>query len=291
MWTNATLIAGPTASGKSALAIEIARKKKGVVINTDSMQVYDVLRLLTARPDDDELDQAPHFLYGHKAPSAPYSTGHWLNDVARLLPELDKDQHAVFVGGTGLYFRALLGGLSPIPEIDEAIRLRLRTQLEEQGAQELHKALQSKDPEAAQSLNVSDGQRIVRALEVLEASGKSILYWQNQKGRQLVDPEKIDRIVLETDRAMLRQRIDNRFDQMVELGAIDEVNAIKSLALPASMPAMKAIGVQQLSAYLDEKQSLDEAIELSKIATRQYAKRQMTWFRNQLDENWRRMAV
>ncbi|MEM7289604.1 MAG: tRNA (adenosine(37)-N6)-dimethylallyltransferase MiaA [Pseudomonadota bacterium] len=291
MWTNATLIAGPTASGKSALAIDIARQKQGVIINTDSMQVYDVLRLLTARPDDEELDQAPHFLYGHCAPSDQYSTGHWLKDVAKTLAKLEKTQHVVFVGGTGLYFRALQGGLSPMPEIDDVVREKWRSRFEEQGASELHRILQSQDPAAAQSLNPSDGQRILRALEVLETTGKSIHYWQNQKGSALVKHETIERIVLEPVRDALRQRIDKRFDQMVELGATEEVQAMKSLHLPASMPAMKAIGVQQLSAYLDGGLALDEAIELSKIATRQYAKRQMTWFRNQLDENWIRKAV
>lgn len=291
MWTNATLIAGPTASGKSALAIDIARQKQGVIINTDSMQVYDVLCLLTARPDDDELNQAPHFLYGHRAPSDPYSTGHWLKDVTKTLAKLEKEQHVVFVGGTGLYFRALMGGLSPMPEIEDVIRDNWRMRFEEQSAPELHNILLSRDPAAAQTLNPSDGQRILRALEVLEATGKSILYWQNQEGHELVNPKTIERIVLEPDRAALRQRIDDRFDQMVELGAIDEVKAIKSLNLPTSMPAMKAIGVQQLSSFLDGELALKEAIELSKIATRQYAKRQMTWFRNQLDENWLRKAV
>jgi len=291
MWTNATLIAGPTASGKSAHAIKIARQKDCVIINADSMQVYDVLQLLTARPDQAELEQAPHYLYGHRAPGDQYSTGHWLKDVSKALPKIDQDRHLVFVGGTGLYFRALLGGLSPMPEIDEQIRQRWRARLDEQGAPELHRILQSQDPVAAQMLNPSDGQRIVRALEVFESSGKPIHFWQNQKGLQLVDPDRVERIVLQPDRAALRQRIDRRFDQMVELGAIEEVKAIRCLELPDSFPAMKAIGVQQLSAFLDGDLPLEEAIELSKIATRQYAKRQMTWFRNQLDEKWHRIAV
>lgn len=291
MLTNATLIAGPTASGKSALAIKIAQQKNGVIINTDSMQVYDVLSLLTARPDVSELDQAPHFLYGHRAPSDQYSTGHWLKDVSQILREIDNDQHAVFVGGTGLYFRALLGGLSPMPEIDELVRQHWRSQLQEEGAAALHRILQSRDPIAANSLNPSDGQRVARALEVLEVSGKSILFWQSQKGFQLVEPDKVQKIILDPDRGDLRERINMRFDQMLELGAIEEVKSLRVLNLPDSMPAMKAIGVQQLSAFLDGTLPLEEAIELSKIATRQYAKRQMTWFRNQLGENWSRMSV
>lgn len=291
MLSNATLIAGPTASGKSALALEIAQQNDGVIINADSMQVYDTLQLLTARPDRSELDQAPHYLYGHRPPSDQYSTGHWLNDVSQILSILKNDQHAVFVGGTGLYFRALLGGLSPIPEVDDSIRKRWRAQLNEEGSVALHHILQSRDPEAAASLKPSDGQRIARALEVLDASGKSILFWQTQRGRQLVDPDRAQKIVLDPERTDLRQRIDRRFDQMVELGAIEEVRALRALELPQSMPAMKAIGVQQLSAYLDGTLPLDEAMERSKIATKQYAKRQMTWFRNQLDENWRRMGT
>ena len=210
-FNNATLIAGPTASGKSALAIKIAHQKNGVIINTDSMQVYDIMSLLTARPDACELKAVPHFLYGHRAPSVEYSTGHWLKDVAQILPEIDSNQHAVFVGGTGLYFRALLGGLSPMPEIDETVRQHWRSRLQEDGAAVLHQILQLQDPTAAGSLNPSDGQRIARALEILEVSGKSILYWQTQKGHQLVDPNKADKIVLEPDRGELHRRIDNRF--------------------------------------------------------------------------------
>lgn len=291
MLTNVTLIAGPTASGKSALAIDIAQRNNGVIINTDSMQVYDVLSVLTARPSADELRQAPHLLYGHKAPSDQYSTGHWLKDVSQILRDLDHHQHAVFVGGTGLYFRALMGGLSPMPEIDAVAREHWRAELQEKGAEDLHRILQSSDPEAAKTLNPSDGQRIARALEVLQTSGKSILHWQTQRGPQLIDPNEATKIVLGPDRADLRKRIDSRFDQMIELGAFEEVKSLLALELPNSMPAMKAIGVQQLSAFLDGDLALEEAIERSKIATRQYAKRQMTWFRNQLDENWRRMVV
>lgn len=291
MWSNATLIAGPTASGKSAYAIDIARQKDGVIINADSMQVYDVLRILTARPDDHDLEQVPHYLYGHKAPSDDYSTGHWLSDVSQTLQALDKDLHVVFVGGTGLYFKALLGGLSPMPAIDNTLREHWRSRLREEGPQELHRLLQSRDPAAAEMFETSDGQRIVRALEVLEESGKSIVYWQKQPGIQLVDPETTEQIVLEPDRSALRERIDRRFDQMVETGAIEEVKALNALKIPNSMPAMKSIGVPQIRAYLAGTLPLGEAIERSKTSTRQYAKRQSTWFRNQLDEKWRRVSA
>jgi tRNA dimethylallyltransferase len=288
-WRNATLLAGPTASGKSSLALDIAQKKNGVIINTDSMQVYALLRVLTARPDVEDEKVVPHHLYGHIHPSEPYSTGNWLRDVEALLASLSPDQHVIFVGGTGLYFRALLGGLSPMPEVSDDIRQYWRERLNNEGAARLHQVLTDKDAAVAETLNPSDGQRIARALEVVDATGKSIGWWQNQKGFPLVDPGQAERLVIAPDRKILKQRIATRFDQMMDEGALAEVEALNELGLSDSMPAMKAIGVQQLSDYIEGEKTLDEAIELSKIATRQYAKRQMTWFRNQLDDSWQRL--
>ena len=286
MWKNATLIAGPTASGKSALALELARQKDSVIINADSMQVYDILQILTARPSETEMCEIAHFLYGHIAPGADYSTGHWIDDVKAVLRKLELNRHAIFVGGTGLYFRALLGGLSPMPQIPEEIRERWRSARKMEGLEAVYRRLQEVDPDVAKTLKPGDGQRILRALEVFEASGKSILHWQGQAGTPLVDPDAVERIVFNPDRAALHQRIERRFDQMIALGALDEVKAIRALDLPTSTSAMKAIGVRQLSDYLDGKMTLTEAVELSKIATRQYAKRQITWFKNQFGEDW-----
>ncbi len=289
---NAILITGPTASGKSALAVELAKQHDGVVINADSMQVYDTLRVLTARPSDEDMEGVPHHLYGHVPAGAAYSTGAWLRDVTALLPRIRaKGKLPVFVGGTGLYFKALTGGLSQMPAIPEEIRQRLRARLLEEGPEGLHAELAGADPAVAASLNVQDGQRIVRALEVFEATGQSIADFQGQAGPVIVDPDTARKIVVLPDRAVLHQRINGRFAKMLEQGAEDEVKALLALGLSSEMPVMKAIGVSQIAAMLRGEMGRDEVIERGAAATRQYAKRQMTWFRNQMDESWERLAV
>ena len=195
----------------------------------------------------------------------------------------------IVVGGTGLYFRALLQGLSAMPPVPDEIRARWRAALVEQGAPALHAILQERDPHAAGSIRPTDGQRIVRALEVHDASGLPISHWQRQTGKPLVDKESARLIVIEPDRAELGRRINARFDGMVKAGAIEEARGIAALGVDAAMPAMKAIGVRELLAADRGETSLEEAIEKSKTATRQYAKRQSTWFRNQLDANWQRI--
>jgi tRNA dimethylallyltransferase len=284
---NAILIAGPTASGKSALALKLARGRDGFIVNADSMQVYDVLNLLTARPQADDLATVPHFLYGHVPPSEAYSTGRWLEDVEAVLnrPEL-KGRTPVFVGGTGLYFRALLGGLSEMPDVPEEIRAHWRQRLAVDGAEALHEELVRMDPVAGGVLRPSDGQRIVRALEVMAASGRSIYDWQKERGRALVDAASAQKLVILPDREWLAGRISQRFDLMMEGGAIDEVKALLGLKLPQELPAMKAIGVREIGAALAGQITFDEATDRATAATRQYAKRQMTWFRNQLDDGW-----
>ncbi len=288
MIEGAVLIAGPTASGKSRLAMEIASQTGGVIVNTDSMQVYSQLRVLTARPADEDLAAAPHLLYGHADPSIAYSTGQWVRDVARLA-EAGKfaSRPAIFVGGTGLYFRALTEGLSEMPDVPEAIRSHWRSRLQEEGPAELHKVLAVADPLTAAQLRPNDGQRIVRALEVLEASGRSIRDWQMEKGTPLVNPASARRLVLNIDRALLRERINTRFDQMVEGGALDEVRTLLTRGLDPALPAMRAIGVPELADYLREKLTLGKSVDRAKIATAQYAKRQMTWFRNQMGAEWK----
>ena len=285
---GAILIAGPTASGKSALALHMAKKTGGFIVNTDSMQVYDVLDLLSARPQSDELREAEHFLYGHVAPSVSYSTGKWFADVEALLSRADlRTRTPIFVGGTGLYFRALLGGLSQMPEVPADVREHWRNRMSEEGAEALHSALTELDPEIAATLRPTDSQRIVRALEVFEGTGKSLLHWQKNTGTALVDDASATKIVLLPDRKWLGERIAQRFNLMWDHGALDEVRVLNALHLDPALPAMKAIGVREISAFFAGEMTREDAIERSIIATRQYAKRQSTWFRNQLDESWK----
>jgi tRNA dimethylallyltransferase len=289
---DAILIAGPTASGKSAFALELARRTGGPIVNADSMQVYSVLNGLTARPGPADLQAAPHHLYGHVPPGAHYSAGLWLADVKRLRDEgVFQGKRPIFVGGTGLYFRALSEGLSEMPEVPPTVRNLWRYRLAEEGASRLHTVLMREDPAAASMLRASDGQRIVRALEVLQASGRSILEWQSERGRPLVDRSSASCFVIEADRATLIRQIDLRFDRMLDQGALQEVEALMALGLGPDLPAMKAIGVPELKSAIAGVISFDEAIERAKIATRQYAKRQATWFRHQLGSEWRRISL
>lgn len=289
---NAILIAGPTASGKSKLALDLADRLGGAIVNTDSMQVYGVLDVLTARPDADDLKRAPHHLYGHVPPTCAYSTGAWLRDVTQLIDGGGLEKlRPIFVGGTGLYFRALTGGMSEMPDIPAEIRDRWRGALRDEGAEALHRQLGGRDPGAAARLRPADGQRIVRALEVLEASGRSILEWQGRRGQPLVERSSAQCMVIEPDREALGARIDMRFDAMLERGALDEVRELLGLEPDPSLPAMKAIGVRELQSALAGETGFPEAIERAKIATRQYARRQSTWFRNQLGPEWKRLAL
>ncbi len=289
---NAILITGPTASGKSALAVELARRHDGAVVNADSMQVYDTLQVLTARPSEEEMQGVPHHLYGHVPAGAAYSTGAWLRDVAALLPALmAAGRLPVFVGGTGLYFKALTGGLSDMPEIPEALREELRTRLLQDGPDGLHAELAEADPAMAASLNRQDGQRIVRALEVMKATGRSIADFQGRSGPEVIDATQARKIVVLPDRAVLHQRINGRFEKMLQQGAEEEVRALLALGLPAEAPVMKAIGVSQITAMVRGEMTRVEVLEKGAAATRQYAKRQMTWFRNQMDDSWERLTV
>ncbi|GHC75386.1 tRNA (adenosine(37)-N6)-dimethylallyltransferase MiaA [Limoniibacter endophyticus] len=289
---NAILIAGPTASGKSALALSLAQKCKGAIINTDSMQVYAILDALTARPPQDDLTKAPHHLYGHIDPATHYSTGAWLEDVRGLAASgALEDKRPIFVGGTGLYFKALLEGISPMPVVAADVREMWRAALRERGAQALHAELAERDSEMAIALKPSDGQRIVRALEVLDSTGISLRVWQKKNGEPLVETTTVTRIVLEPDREKLREWIGNRFVKMIEAGAMEEVRALAATKLDPAMPAMKAIGVRELMRADAGEITLSQASERATILTRQYAKRQMTWFRNQCDESWSRIRV
>ncbi|MDL2408841.1 tRNA (adenosine(37)-N6)-dimethylallyltransferase MiaA [Rhizobium calliandrae] len=288
---DAILITGPTASGKSALAVELAREHGGVVVNADSMQVYDTLRVLTARPSQEDMQGIPHHLYGHVPAGQAYSTGAWLREAAALVAQLGSEgRMPVFVGGTGLYFKALTGGLSDMPGIPPEVRNHLRRRLLIEGAEALHRELVVRDPAVAESLNFQDGQRIVRALEVIEATGQSIAAFQGKTGPVVVEAHRAQKIVVLPDRAALHQRINGRFEKMLANGAEDEVRALLALKLPEEMPVMRAIGVSQIAAMLRGQMTRKEVLETGAAATRQYAKRQMTWFRNQMDESWERIS-
>lgn len=288
---DAILITGPTASGKSALAAELAQRHGGEVINADSMQVYSVLDWLTARPRPEETRSAAHHLYGVVAPDEAFSTGSWLRRVEPLLADIRaRGRLPVFVGGTGLYFKALTGGLSEMPEIPEEVRASWRQRLVEEGAKALHAELSRRDPVAAATLDPADGQRIVRALEIHSVTGRSIRALQTSAGPAIVDPATALKIILEPDRSLLHERINRRFKTMMEEGAVAEVEALLALGLPPAMPAMKAIGVAQIAEMLAGKITRDQAIDRSSAATRQYAKRQSTWFRNQMDASWTRIG-
>lgn len=268
----------------------MARDLGGEIVNADSMQVYSVLDRLTARPDQQDLVLAPHHLYGHVSPDTAYSTGLWLDQATQTIAGIRaRGALPVVVGGTGLYFRALTGGLSDMPVIPDPIRNELRARLETEDVEALHAELARLDPGMGAKLRPADRQRILRALEVVLATGQSITQFQGRGGVQIVDPQTAHCVVIESDRAQLHARINQRFESMVEQGALDEVRNLLSLNVPPQHPAMKAIGVSQLADYLAGRQSLEQAVELAATATRQYAKRQMTWFRNQLDERWERV--
>lgn len=255
------------------------------------MQVYSILRVLTARPDNDDLAEVPHALYGYIHPSEDYSTGRWIKDVATFIASgAFNGGPAIFTGGTGLYFRALTQGLSEIPVVDPAIRAYWRQELEKRGPFELHAMLQERDPKAAENIKPADGQRIVRALEVEASTGKPISYWQNKKGRPIVNETSAQKYLVEPERSKLVERIDRRFEMMMETGALDEALDMGALALDVAMPAMKAIGVRELLAAQAGEISFQQAIEQAKAATRQYSKRQSTWFRHQLGEGWERIS-
>ncbi|WP_332060453.1 tRNA (adenosine(37)-N6)-dimethylallyltransferase MiaA [Bartonella sp. CB74] len=280
-----TLIAGPTASGKSALALRMAQEKNAIIINTDSMQIYDVLNILTARPTKTDMAIAPHYLYGYVNPALHYSVGQWLCDVNKIVTTFTS-KSLIFVGGTGLYFRALLEGISEIPHVPDVVRQKWRLRLNEEGAESLYRQLLQVDTLLSEKISPQDGQRIIRALEVYEATGKRLSWWQKKKTTPLIASDCSEKILLIPPRQLLYERINQRFHCMIEKGALEEVSAMKKFMLSPLLPAMKAIGIRELMAYLDGYKSFDDAVEIAKTQTRRYAKRQMTWFRNQFDEKW-----
>ena len=282
---KAVLIAGPTASGKSGLALALAEATGGVVINTDSMQVNRDLRIITARPTQEEEARAPHRLYGYCDAAINCSAGAWVKDVAAILDDARAtDRLPIFTGGSGLYFKALTRGLSAVPPIALAVRESVRARLERDGVEALHAALAKIDPISAARLKPRDRSRIARALEVIEATGRSLTDWHRDGLPPLLPADQTVALFLNPDRDQLYERIDQRFSKMIEAGALDEVAALSVRKLDPLLPAMKAHGVPALIRHLAGDITLDEAIEIGRADTRHYAKRQFTWFRHQLPE-------
>lgn len=278
--TEAILIAGPTASGKSAAALALAKRLGGTIINADSMQVYRELSVLTARPASAEMVAVPHRLYGIVPATEAYSVGRWLADAATAMDEARRQGRVpILVGGTGLYFKALLEGLSPVPEIPPETRDVWRQQSNKLGPQELHRALQDRDPVMGARLSPTDPQRVVRALEVIDATGISLAEWQGTAGTPTLASDAALRLVVAPERAPLYAAIDARFDRMIDSGAIDEVTALRAMGLDPGLPAMRAHGVRELAAHLAGDMGLEEAATKAKTESRRYAKRQMTWLK------------
>ncbi|SFH05697.1 tRNA (adenosine(37)-N6)-dimethylallyltransferase MiaA [Methylobacterium gossipiicola] len=283
----AILIAGPTASGKSGLAAALARRFQGVVINTDSMQVYADLRRLSARPSAMEEAHVPHRLYGHVDGAINYSAGHFAREAASLLADIAREGVLpIFVGGTGLYFRALEEGLSELPPVPEAVRAAIRAQAEGQPTEALHAALAERDPEGAAALRPSDRARVMRALEMFAATGRPIAAFHGQRTPGPLAGLRLLKLFLAPERETLRAAIDARFLAMIADGALDEVATLRDRRLDPMLPIMRAHGVPGLIAYLDGTLDRDEAIRRGQADTRRYAKRQFTWFRHQMGPDW-----
>jgi tRNA dimethylallyltransferase len=285
---RAVLIAGPTASGKSALALALAEALGGTIINADSMQVYRDLRIITARPTPAEEARVPHVLYGHVDAAENYSVGRWCVDASAALAEVMRaGRLPVLVGGTGLYFKTLTQGLAAVPPIPSDIRAAVRGRLQGEGIAPLYAELARRDPATAQRLMPNDRSRITRALEVVLATGRSLTDWHREGMKPALPAGAAIKIFLDVDRAELYRRIDTRFDAMLAAGALDEVRALASCDLDPALPAMKAHGVPWLIRHLTGEIDLDEAAEQAKRDTRRYTKRQATWFRHQLpDWTW-----
>ena len=279
------LIAGPTASGKSALALELAAKLRGIIINADSMQVYRDLRIITARPSPEEEQRLPHRLYGHVDAAENYSVGRWFGEAATALADaLSQGQPAILTGGTGLYFSTLTRGIAAVPPIPAEIRREVRTRLAAEGVAALHAELKRCDPATAARLKPGDRARITRALEVVLATGRSLTAWRADNSPAPVDLAGAAKVFLMPNRDALGLRIDARFDAMMAAGALAEVRALAARNLDPNLPAMKAHGVPWLIRHLKGEVTMDEATAQAKRDTRRYTKRQATWFRNQLPQ-------
>lgn len=281
MTFDAVLIAGPTASGKSREALALAQAINGVVINADSMQVYREAPILTAQPSADDKALAPHLLYGHVSVRELYSVGLWRDSAITARDQaLAMGRIPIFVGGTGLYFSALTDGLADIPPVPDEIRREARALLREIGVAELHARLAQRDPLTAAKLRPSDPQRVLRAYEVFETTGRPLAEWQGAPTDPVLKDKKLAAFVLDPPRPELRARIAARFEQMVEQGGLEEAAALTGL--DPALPAAKLLGLRPLQALAAGGLGREAALEAAVTATRQFAKRQMTWFRHRM---------
>lgn len=277
------LIAGPTASGKSGLALELARHFGGVIVNADSQQIYREWRVLSARPSVEEMAAAPHKLYGHVNIAEAYSVGHWVREVEGVLSDARiARQVPIIVGGTGLYFKALTEGLAPIPQVPLEIRETGEAAMERDGLRAFANALAVRDPQTAAVLDLDNPRRVLRAWEVLEATGVGLAGWKARTPAPLMPLKACQAFALTPNRDDLYSRCEARFDAMMADGALGEVEAVDMLGIAPEMPGLKAVGATPLRAYLAGEVSLEVAVARAKIDTRQYAKRQLTWVRNQM---------
>ncbi|WP_424928267.1 tRNA (adenosine(37)-N6)-dimethylallyltransferase MiaA [Amaricoccus tamworthensis] len=285
MTSQTTLIAGPTASGKSDHALRLAETSPSVIINADALQVYDCWSILSARPQPSDLALADHRLYGHVKADCRYSVGAWLRDVAPILREAHtKDLSVIVVGGTGLYFDALTNGLAHVPEIKPEVRAASQALL---NSNELHKMiadLEASDPEIRFRIDTNNPMRVQRSWEVLTSTGRPLYKWQMEKTAPLVDGSSCEKTLINPPTEVLNERIEARFRKMVELGALEECRQFMNNGYDRNLPAARALGASQLISFLEGHVDLDKAIQDATIATRQFAKRQRTWLRNRMSD-------
>lgn len=283
---NAILISGPTASGKSNLALDIAKKCNGVIINADSMQVYNDLSIITAKPTVYQMSLVPHFLYGFIDSRIRFSVGDWLKSIESLLIFLNKMKIVpIIVGGTGLYFAGLFGEVSTIPQINQETRLKWQKIQDNDGLEYIYRFLQKNDPLAANSINVNDKARIIRASEVFDQTGKSIREWQKNTGEILVKGDNIKKIYVCPSKEKIHNNISTRIESMLESNEFfDEIKILKEKNIPLSYPSMKAIGVREVIEYLEGNNSLEELKIKINNQTKRYAKRQITWAKKKMND-------
>jgi tRNA dimethylallyltransferase len=281
------LIAGPTASGKSALALALAERANGVIVNADSAQVYRDLRILSARPDAAEEARVPHRLYGYRDGANACSAADWAADARREVAAAHASgQLPILVGGTGLYIRTLIEGIAPVPTIDVQVRAAIRRM----PLLDAHEALAREDPGAAQRLRSTDTTRVQRALEVVRSTGRALSEWQRERSGGIGHAVAFRPLLLLPSRDWLYVRCDQRFKKMLSLEGIEEVRSLAARMLDPALPVMRAIGVREIAAFLAGQVTRDQALEAGRTATRQYAKRQYTWFANQPPAEWPRLA-